>query len=161
MHPSVRARLQGVQRVTCSLLGVVFEEQTPSELSTKATIIPGAARYIHRDGSGEGKREFDAEELGSDRKAQHAPRLPLPARVRFNALRMGCVGAVGIQELSKLCDVYLVTQCVDDEGQQNVERALAASDLLGTIHSKPMTGVIASHKNLYCGTRCEPSSMHK
>uniref|UniRef100_A0A7S0N215 Peroxisome biogenesis protein 22 n=1 Tax=Pyramimonas obovata TaxID=1411642 RepID=A0A7S0N215_9CHLO len=103
LHPSVQARLQGVQRVTCSLLGVLFEEKTPSDLSSRATVIPGAASTL--------------------------------------------------KELAKICDVYMVTHCADDEGQQNVERALAELELLGTTNSKPGTGLIASHKSLFCSTR--------
>jgi hypothetical protein len=46
LHPSVRARLQGVQRVTCALPGVLFEECDPYQLSEKATIIPAAEKAL-------------------------------------------------------------------------------------------------------------------
>ena len=71
-------------------------------------------------------------------------------------LPTGLVGAINPQELSEFCDVYLVTECVDDEGQRNAERALAEVELLGGTNTKVGTGVIAQHKSLYCGTRYDP-----
>ena len=49
-----------------------------------------------------------------------------------------------------MCEVFFVTHCVDDAGQQCVERALKEAGLLGV----GTPGCIAPHRSLYCSTRC-------